>query len=340
MNIAVVFGGKSTEYSISCMSASFVLSNLSGHNVIKLGITREGKWYKTDADLAAVKSGAWSEMEENLPVSINLNGKCFDYGTESFLPDVIFPVLHGKNGEDGTVQGLFELMGVPYVGSRVLGSALCMDKIAAKAVLAHGNITQVPYVVIDVDDCLESALEKIDIFLQYPVFVKPANAGSSIGITKCISEDDVAAALTKAFAVDRRVLIEQGLENIKEVEVALMGNDDVISSVTGMICPSNEFYDYNAKYIDEASLLVIPSRVPQEKQIKAIAEKAYRLCDCKGLARVDFMIDSVGYIYLNEINTMPGFTPISMFPKLFEVSGISTEALIDNLLDLAIHYNT
>lgn len=336
MNIAVVFGGKSTEHDISCISAAFILSLLSEHTVCKIGITRDGQWYRTTASEEDIKTGAWTSLP-NEPVDVSLNKKAFVYSDTAFCPDVIFPVLHGKNGEDGTVQGLFELMGIPYVGCRVLGSALCMDKIAAKAAFAAAGIRQVPYVTAERGETLSSIVERAQA-LQYPVFVKPANAGSSIGITKCTAPEQVPDALQQAFEVDRRVVIEQGLMQMKEVEVAVLGNDKVVTSVTGMIRPANDFYDFEAKYVSENSALIIPSGLEQEPQLREIAEKAYRACDCKGLARVDFMIAPDGKIYLNEINTLPGFTQISMYPKLFEASGIPARKLVDTLLSLALEF--
>ncbi len=343
MKIAVLFGGKSTEHDISCLSASFILKNLTKHQVFKIGITQQGDWFYTSATPEQIANGEWVNNPDNIAVGVDLNQKAFTYAGQIFVPDVVFPVLHGKNGEDGTIQGLLEIMRVPYVGCRVLGSAVCMDKAITKVLLKEAAIEQVPWIMVEKAECtdgVDSILSRIEQSLSYPVFVKPANAGSSIGITRCDDAQQVPEALKIAFEVDRRVVIEQGLEDILEVEIAVLGNDEVVTSTTGLIQPSNEFYDFEAKYVSEDSKLQIPSGVPEEPVIKKLAEEAYRACDCKGLARVDFMIDrKTRTVYLNEINTMPGFTAISMYPKLFENSGLESEQLVEKLISLALDFS-
>ena len=272
----------------------------------------------------------------------DFNSRSFVWDGGSITPDVIFPVLHGKNGEDGTIQGLFELMDIPYVGCRVLGSSVCMDKAYTKIVFEHVGIKQVPWVTVEAFEYAEAS-EKIkntvEEKLEYPVFVKPSNAGSSVGITKCKSRETLSKAFDDAFAVDRRVVVEQGVENPKEIEVAVLGNDCPVASCSGLIIPANEFYDYEAKYSNSESKLLIPSGTENEDFIRSEAVKAYKACDCKGLSRVDFLVSESGDIYLNEINTIPGFTSISMYPKLFAASGIAYSDLINKLLDLAVEFS-
>lgn len=341
MKIAVLFGGRSTEHEVSCMSAASVLRNIRPeHEVLKIGITREGKWFVTDASAEEIESRSWENLVRK-PVEISLNERAFLWEDSRFVPDVIFPVLHGKNGEDGTVQGLFELMRVPYVGCRVLASAVCMDKAYANTVFVSAGIRHTPWVTVERVSWRENAeavMREISSRLTFPVFIKPSNAGSSIGITKCHEESELAGALRTAFEVDRRVVAEQGIEDPQEIEAAVLGNDVLSVSVTGQIFPANEIYDYNAKYQNAASLLRIPSGSEKEDEIRALALRAYRACDCKGLARVDFLVARDGTVYLNEINTLPGFTSISMYAKLFAASGLSYGDLIEKLLDLAVSF--
>ena len=342
MKVLIIFGGRSTEHEVSCVSAASVLNNIKGHDVTKFGITKDGKWYHTEADNAAVSNGSWKNDKSNREVFADFNSRSFVWDGGSITPDVIFPVLHGKNGEDGTIQGLFELMDIPYVGCRVLGSSVCMDKAYTKIVFEHAGVKQVPWVTVEAFEYAE-APEKIkntvEEKLEYPVFVKPSNAGSSVGITKCKSRETLSKAFDDAFAVDRRVVVEQGVENPKEIEVAVLGNDCPVASCSGLIIPANEFYDYEAKYSNSESKLLIPSGTENEDFIRSEAVKAYKACDCKGLSRVDFLVSESGDIYLNEINTIPGFTSISMYPKLFDASGIAYSDLINKLLDLAVEFS-
>lgn len=342
MKVLIIFGGRSTEHEVSCVSAASVLNNIKGHDVTKFGITKDGKWYHAEADNAAVANGSWENDKSNREVFADFNSRSFVWDGGSITPDVIFPVLHGKNGEDGTIQGLFELMDIPYVGCRVLGSSVCMDKAYTKIVFEHAGIKQVLWVTVEAFEYAEDP-EKIkntvEEKLKYPVFVKPSNAGSSVGITKCKSRETLSKAFDDAFAVDRRVVVEQGVENPKEIEVAVLGNDCPVASCSGLIIPANEFYDYEAKYSKSESKLLIPSGTENEDFIRSEAVKAYKACDCKGLSRVDFLVSESGDIYLNEINTIPGFTSISMYPKLFDASGIAYSDLINKLLDLAVEFS-
>ena len=256
--------------------------------------------------------------------------------------DVVFPVLHGCNGEDGTIQGLFELAGVPYVGSGVLGSALGMDKAFAKIIFDKEGIPQGKYLVFsrtEIKRCMEAAIEKVEGILDYPCFVKPSNAGSSVGVTKAHDRNELADGLKLALKYDRRVLVEEFINGM-EIECSVLGNDDPIASTVGEIIPCNEFYDYSAKYCsDGASQIIIPAKLPDEtvRKVREYAVRAFKALDCAGLARVDFFVHrKTGDVYINEINTMPGFTSISMYPKLWEASGIPYPELIDRLVELAI----
>lgn len=342
MKVLIIFGGKSTEHEVSRLSAASVLNNIKGHEVTKIGITKDGKWFRTEADTQAISSGDWEKDASNREVVADFNSRSFVWDGGSVSPDVVFPVLHGKNGEDGTIQGFFELMNIPYVGCRVLGSSVCMDKAIAKIIFEHFGIKQVPWVTVDAFDYSrdpEKVKDMIESKLKYPVFVKPSNAGSSVGITKCKSREMLEKAFDVALAVDRRIVVEQGIENPKEIEVAVLGNDEPVASCTGRIIPANEIYDYEAKYLSDASKLLIPSGFENEAFIRSEAVKAYKACDCKGLSRVDFLVSEDGEIYLNEINTIPGFTSISMYPKLFDASGIAYSDLINRLLDLAVEFS-
>ena len=342
VKVLVIFGGKSTEHEVSCVSAASVLNNIEGHDVTKFGITKEGKWYYTEADTSSIADGSWENDDSNMEVFADFNSRSFAWDEGSVSPDVIFPVLHGKNGEDGTIQGLFELMDIPYVGCRVFGSSVCMDKAYTKIVFEHAGIKQVPWVTVESFDYKkdpEKVKDRVEKCLNYPVFVKPSNAGSSVGISKCKSRESLEKAFDCAFAVDRRVVVEQGIEHPQEIEVAVLGNEDPVASCTGRIIPANDFYDYEAKYSNSESKLLIPSGSENEEYIRSEAVRAYKACDCKGLSRVDFLVSDSGEIYLNEINTIPGFTSISMYPKLFDASGIPYPELINRLLRLAVEFS-
>lgn len=258
---------------------------------------------------------------------------------------MVFPVLHGCNGEDGTIQGLFELAGIPYVGCGVLASAVGMDKIYAKIIFEKAGIPQADYLYFtrkEIYGDVEGVVDKIEEKFSYPVFVKPSNAGSSVGVSKAHDKNELKEALIYAARYDRKVLIEEFI-NGREVECAVLGNDDPVASTVGEIIPGNEFYDYKAKYIDNTSKIKIPADLPEEtvEQIRNYAVKAFKALDCSGLARVDFFVHKeTGKVYINEINTMPGFTSISMYPMLWEESGISYPELIEKLIDLAVQrYN-
>lgn len=338
MKVALIFGGRSTEYEVSCLSAASVLENIKGHEVYCFGITRQGEWYVTEASVEEIKNGDWVRLP-NKPLSIDLTGKQFICDGKKLLIDVAFPIVHGRNGEDGRLQGLLEMLGIRYVGTGVLGSAACMDKITANRLFESVGIKHAEWfpVIKGVDDDLDSIKEKSG-KLGFPVFVKPSNSGSSVGITKCFNASEIEKAVGIAFENDTRIIIEKGIDDPYEIEVAVMGNERPVASCTGRIMSSNEdIYDYDAKYLSGTSKTLIPSGLSSEteRKVREIALKAYQVCDCRGLSRVDFLIDRDGTININEINTLPGFTSISMFPALFIASGMTYSELIDRLIGYA-----
>jgi D-alanine-D-alanine ligase len=348
--VAVIFGGRSGEHEISLLSASSVLGALdpAKYAVTQIGITHDGAWLVGGNALEALEQGQTDQLTPAAllpdPSRPGLYGlRSSDHGLllELFASlDVLFPVLHGTYGEDGAIQGLFEMADVAYVGSGVLGSALGMDKGVFKSVMiAHGIPTPETIVVLrgDVECDMESVIERAEKLAAYPLFVKPANLGSSVGITKCRTRSDLMEGLMEAARYDRRILIERGVD-AREIEVSVLGNDRPEASIPGEIIPSREFYSYEAKYIDDASDLILPAPIPPEtaERVRALAIQAYRAIDCAGLARVDFLLDKItGELYLSEVNTMPGFTRISMYPKLWEACGLPYPALVDRLIALA-----
>ncbi|RXM77822.1 D-alanine--D-alanine ligase A [Clostridium tetani] len=335
IKIAIVFGGQSTEHEVSRNSATSILKNINRdkYEICPIGITKEGKWFKYTGDIDNIKNGQWEKDNKNK----------FDNGYNVLFNkdvEVVFPVLHGLYGEDGTIQGLCKLVGLPCVGPGVLSSALCMDKIYTKYVLENFKFKQANYVVvnkIEYQKNKEEIMKEVE-KLQYDVFIKPANSGSSVGITKAHNKEELLKGLEEAFIHDKNVLVEEAI-NAREIEVAVLGNDDPKAAVPGEIIPAKEFYDYEAKYQNENSELLIPANIDSAKQegIKELAIKIYKLLGCSGLARVDFLMDKESNeVYFNEVNTLPGFTKISMYPKLWEASGKSYSALIDELIELAI----
>jgi D-alanine-D-alanine ligase len=350
IRVAVLFGGESEEHDVSLRSAQTVINALEGdrYETVQIGISREGRWIThgdpmarltAHSPLFALDPGTAPATREiatanerhqtGLPADI----------AESI--DVVFPVLHGPRGEDGTVQGLLELAGVPYVGSGVLGSALAMDKAMAKTVLAQHGIRQAPWLLAARRDWQHDPVgvaTKIADELGFPCFTKPANMGSSVGVSKISDPSQLAPAMDAASRLDRRIVVEKGI-NARELEISVLGNDDPIASCLGEIVPANEFYDYEAKYIDERSELIIPADVPAaiESEAQRMAIEAFGALDLAGLARVDFLLDRVsGELYLNEVNTLPGFTSISMYPMLWEASGLSNRDLVQRLVELAV----
>ncbi len=354
LRVGVLFGGRSGEHEVSLASARNVMDALrkAGHTVVPMGITPQGHWLTTGDPLALLTG----ETTAASPTRVTLNGHHAeeeDRAAWALLPqtskeaplptiDLIFPVLHGPYGEDGTVQGLLEMANLPYVGSGVLASAVAMDKAIAKQLFAQVGLRQAPYTVVmrqAWQSGPDSILAKIEREFAYPVFVKPANLGSSVGVSKAHDRSELSTALTLASRYDRKVLVEMAVPNAREIEVSVLGNDEPIVSVPGEIVPGREFYDYAAKYLDDSSQLLIPAPIDAAltAEVQAMARLAYQTVDGAGLARVDFLLDDASQtVYLNEINTMPGFTRISMYPKLWEASGISYPDLVNRLLELAL----
>jgi D-alanine-D-alanine ligase len=347
--VGIIFGGRSGEHEVSLASARSVMRALdpTRYDIVPIGITHEGQWLTAGDPMARLAGDARNTAETDLD---NGSGRKLAPGaTAARLPavgatavDVIFPVLHGPFGEDGTVQGLLELAGLPYVGCGVLASALAMDKIACKHVFLSAGLPVAAFAAVsrrEWEAQREAVLSRIEASIGYPAFVKPANLGSSIGVGKAMDRAGLAGALDEAAQYDRRLLVEAAVPHAREIECSVLGNDDPLASVPGEVVPSNEFYDYSAKYIDGRSQLLIPAPVPPEiaQRIREMAVQAFRAVDGAGLARVDFLMDGeTNRVFLNEINTMPGFTDISMYPKLWEATGLAYPELVDRLIELAL----
>ena len=346
--LCVLFGGASTEHEVSCRSTESVLLHIDHekYDVVTVGITRDGRWLRyTGGDPAEIRNGAWERHPANVPCCISpdtaVHGLAYSDGRTERI-DAVFPVLHGKNGEDGTVQGLFELAGIPYVGCGVAAAANTMDKAITKLFAEREQIVQADYIVLhqrkfekDPDGIAANAAEKLGL----PLFVKPARAGSSIGVGKAKTVSDVRRYIEEAFQFDRKLVLEACVVG-QEIEVAVFGDADgeVLTSCVGEIAPAQEFYTYSAKYDDEGSELFIPARIPEEAAacVRRSAERIFRSMSCFGLSRVDFFLRTDGTVVFNEINAIPGFTSISMYPQLFEASGIPYPELIDRLVMLAL----
>ena len=350
MSVVVLFGGMSSEHEVSCVSAGTFVDQLDRqrYELLTIGITKEGRWLYTEADSAQMADGSWEELPGNMPCVISPDRA--DHGMILFTPeghvekvhvDVVIPVLHGLWGEDGTVQGLLELAGIPYVGCGVLASAVCMDKAVANALFEANGVPHTKWVAAnrwEIESDLEGVCDGVEQKLGWPVFVKPANAGSSVGITKAHDRDELKAAIRLALANDRKVVFEAFVDG-HEVECAVIGSDPAVSTRPGEILAGAEFYTYDDKYKNGVSQVVIPAKLPEEKldEVKTYAAMAYTALGCEGLARCDFFVEKdTGRVLINEINTLPGFTPISMYPKLMEHEGIPVPALIDRLIALAL----
>jgi D-alanine-D-alanine ligase len=343
VRLVVLFGGQSAEHEVSCTTAAHVLRAVDPdrYDVVPVGITREGTWVQSDAARAALERGAAALSP--LPDRLEATGTAVEplrtvAPSADDLPVVVLPLLHGPHGEDGTVQGLLELAGVPYVGSGVLASALAMDKIKAKEVLAAHGLPQASWIAAR-DAEIDGAADAVRrAGLRYPLFVKPANLGSSVGVSKVHGPPQLDEALALAATYDEWLVIEQGVDG-REIEVAVLGNAEPRASVPGEIVSSHEFYDYEDKYIDDTCELLVPAPLDEAvaAQVRALAIDAYRALRCEGMARVDFFYEERDRGFLvNEVNTIPGFTPISMYPKLWEASGLAYPDLIDELVRLAV----
>ncbi len=343
--LGIIFGGMSTENEVSVQSAKSIMRELNKekYEIFPIYISKEGIWYKYLETEEIVEFGQEIKNKEKIENIIEELKKL----------DVIFPVLHGLYGEDGTIQGLFELLGIKYVGCKVLASSIGMDKAYTKIIFDRANINQAKYEYIKVDGnnyiyidkefneeklTMDSLIKKITTNLKFPLFVKPSNSGSSVGINKAENEDELKEYIKYAAKFDNKVLIEEGIIG-KEVECAVLGNEDVISSNVGEIKAADEFYSFDAKYKNQESKTLIPADISEEisREIRKLAVKAFKAIDGKGLSRVDFFVeDKTNKIYINEINTLPGFTNISMYPKLFESIGIKYNELLDKLIELAL----
>lgn len=383
LRVGVLFGGRSGEHEISLLSAASILRaiNRAKYEVVPIGITKAGRWVtardaealldgeqgpvnpRMAGDPAAtataevIRRGEQPVVIPHVPAAAEVNPLMLSAAAAEDAAgmglDVVFPVLHGTFGEDGTIQGLFELADIAYVGAGVLGSAAGMDKDAMKRMFAAARLPQTPYVAVlrrEWRADAKAVVKRIEKELDYPVFVKPANLGSSVGISKVHGRKELAAAMDLAAGYDRKLVVEQGVggpgAKPRELEVAVLGNDEPEASVVGEIVPGAEFYDYDAKYHSDASVPIIPAKLTkhEEKHIRKMAVEAFRACDCAGLARVDFLMEpkkkgKKGHkpkIFLNEINTLPGFTSISMYPKLWGATGVGYSELIDRLIGLAV----
>lgn len=351
IKVGVIFGGRSGEHEVSLRSAESVMAalNRERYEVVPIGISREGHWLSGEGLLALSGGAALSrpvallpepnraallaveQLEASRPVALSTVAEL----------DVVFPVLHGPFGEDGTMQGLLELTGIPYVGAGVVGSAVGMDKAVFKQVMQANQIPVLPWQLVLKSGWMsrpEQTLDQLEATFHYPLFTKPANLGSSVGISKCRNRQELAAGLEAAAGYDRRIVVEQGI-NARELEVSVLGNDNPIASIVGEVRPRRDFYDYVAKYISDDSELLIPAPIEPSlsDQVRALAVRAYQAIDCAGLGRVDMLLDKEsGRVYLNEINTIPGFTSISMYPKLWEATGLAYGDLLDRLIELAL----
>jgi len=354
IKVGVIFGGRSGEHEVSIVSAQSVIAALDPEKfeVVPIGITKEGKWIagsqaikflKDKIKVLPFKSVLSPDPTEKRIVNINEKSLAPIGDINSFSQvDVILPVMHGTTGEDGCLQGLLEMANLPYVGAGVLGSAIGMDKVIQKQLLINEGVPVVDYnwfLISEFENNADKIIEKLEAKLQYPMFTKPANSGSSVGIEKCHNQKELYNGIMEAGRYDRKILVEQGIENAKEVEIAVLGNDQPMASVPGQIMPSNEFYDYDAKYIDGSSEAIIPALLEEDivEKIQNYALRAFRVLDLAGLARVDFLLSTDNKkIYLNEVNTLPGFTSISMYPKLWEASRVSYSELLEKLIELAL----
>jgi D-alanine-D-alanine ligase len=389
LRVGVLFGGRSGEHEVSLLSAASVLKAIdrSRYEVVPIGITKQGRWVVSgdaerllagdypDSGSSALRAG---DPQQTAPAAVLAKGQGvivppvpsaagkgggtlvpFEREASALSPnqdvlqlDVVFPVLHGTFGEDGTMQGLFELAGLAYVGSGVLGSATGMDKEIMKRLFQAAGLPITPHITFlrrEWETSSRKIVTRLESALKYPLFVKPANLGSSVGISKAHDRKELGPAIKLAAGFDRKIVVEQAVGSrgnrtkmgkARELEVAVLGNDEPTASVVGEIVPGKEFYDYEAKYLSEGSIPIIPAKLTkkQSDQVRSMALDAFRACDCAGLARVDFLLEAgdSGRLYLNEINTMPGFTSISMYPKLWDASGIGYRDLISRLITLAL----
>ena len=349
LSVCILFGGMSPEHEVSLRSAEAVLNNIDHekYNVFPVGIAKDGDWMLFGGkDYSELPAGTWLENPENCRVAISpirgqgllrFEGDC----VVRERIDVVFPVMHGENCEDGAIQGLLKLAGIPYVGPHVAASAVAMDKTLTKLVVDHAGVPQAAWHLVrsnELEHHMEHVVDILEKKFSYPMFVKPAGTGSSVGVSKAVNRDALCTALNAAAAFDKKILVEEFIDG-REIEVAVMGNDNPAASICGEIDSGAEFYDYEAKYVTDTSTAYIPARISEEveEQVRELAVKVYSAIGCQGLSRVDFFVTHAdNRIVFNEINTLPGFTSISMYPKLFAASGIPYAQLIDELLKLAV----
>lgn len=350
IRVGVIFGGRSAEHEVSLVSAASVINALDKkkYEVLPIGITSDGRWLSSPEALKLLRERAnIAALPEHILVPdprkkglVQLHNNAVE--GSAHLIDVAFPVLHGTFGEDGTIQGLFELADIPYVGAGVLGSAVGMDKVVQKQLLRQAGIPVVPDEWFSWQEYQKNAkkiVASIERRLRYPCFVKPANLGSSVGISKAHNKRELLRAIDLAGEYDTKIIVERGVEHAREIECSVLGNDDPIASLPGEIIPSNEFYDYDAKYVDGKSTSVIPARLPKRivANIQRYSIECFRVLNCEGMGRIDFLVQRrTNKIFLNELNTIPGFTSISMYPKLWQASGLTYSALLDRLVELAL----
>ena len=349
LNVCVLFGGISPEHDVSLRSAESVLNNMDPekYNIFPVGITKEGNWLLFGGkDYSELPGGAWQGNPNNRKATISpirgqglliFEGDC----VVRELIDVVFPVLHGENGEDGAMQGLLQMAGIPYVGPHVSASAVAMDKTLTKLVIDNAGVPQAAWLLVrskELSHQMDHILDRIETRFAYPVFVKPAGTGSSVGVSKAADREELTNALRHAGAFDEKILVEEFIHG-REVEVAVMGNESPVASICGEIDSGADFYDYDAKYVTDTSVAYIPARIPEDvaELVRDAAIQVYTAIGCQGLSRVDFFVTyEDNRLVFNEINTLPGFTSISMYPKLFGASGIAYGQLIDELLQLAL----
>lgn len=348
LKLLILFGGVSNEHEVSRMSTASILEAVDKkkYEITKVGITKDGEWFLTEASPEEINSGAWEKSQSNVRVTVNLTGTCKGLRTiegKDIPIDCVFAVMHGKNAEDGSMQGLWQIAGIPMVGPQVRGSAVGMDKVMGKLIAASTGVKQAEYYATDRYKFssnpfgeLENVKKKFE--EKYPLFVKPSNSGSSVGVVKVTNEKELFEGIKEALQIDHRVLVEEAIVG-REIEVAVLGNKDAKASRIGEILSANdELYDYEAKYVNQASKTEIVDDLPKEveEKIRQTAVDIYNAFDCRGLSRVDFFYTDKGEIVFNEINTIPGFTKISMYPQLWQDMGVSYSELIDKLIYFAM----
>ncbi|QUH25338.1 D-alanine--D-alanine ligase family protein [Serpentinicella alkaliphila] len=339
LKIMVIFGGKSGEHDVSLMSSASVMKtmNKEKYEIMPIGITKDGRWKKYLGNVEYIDPKNWLNETEDY----NINELFLDKDSRGI--DLVFPVLHGPFGEDGTIQGLLEMADIPYVGTGVLSSALAMDKVVAKMMLKSVNIPQAEFAVVFRSDFIKDeskVLDELENKFGYPMFVKPANLGSSVGISKAKNREGLIAAIKEAGSFDRKIVVEEFIDG-REIECSVLGNENPKTSLPAEVVPAQEFYNYEDKYIDGKSELIVPAKLEENmiNSVRELAVEVYKLYDCRGLSRVDFFLErNTNRLLVNEVNTMPGFTSISMYPKMWEATGLAYGDLIDQLIELALDF--